>query len=139
MEELILHPSPRVSVAQRRQQIGRCRRQVPQNLLRRFDHLTGHGRAPVARLSDAGGCGNCHVQLPRADVLELKRAQEELHLCPFCGCFLYSLPASAPVTPGGQLPKARRRIMVKHRCSRNETTRVYENDNIEENQGSLQS
>ena len=76
-----------------RKQIDRVRARLPEAILRGFDHLTQHGRLPVAQVSESGACGSCHLKLTPGDALRLRRAQEtnEDHAltCPFCGCFLY--------------------------------------------------
>jgi predicted nucleic acid-binding Zn-ribbon protein len=72
-----------------RQQIDDLRAQLPQSLLRRFDHLAERGRLSVAQVSASGGCGSCHMKLPLADVLRIRSSSRALANCPFCGCFLY--------------------------------------------------
>ena len=79
-------------------QVNRLRTKLPANILRRFDHLAEHGRPPVARVSASGACGSCHLRLTPSEVLRFRHAQESnaenISLCPFCGCFLYSLAAA---------------------------------------------
>jgi predicted nucleic acid-binding Zn-ribbon protein len=78
-----------------RKQIARLRAVLPENILRRFDHLAGHGRLPVAQISVSGACGSCHLALTPGDAQRFQRHAQEPHLdsvlmCPFCGCFLYA-------------------------------------------------
>lgn len=85
--------------ASQHKRIVHLRGSLPPNLLRRFDHLTEHGRLPVAQVSASGACGSCHLKLTASDVLRLRHVQESnvetVSLCPFCGCFLYSPTAAA--------------------------------------------
>jgi len=76
-----------------RKQIDRIRGKLPEALLRRFEHLTQHGRLPVAQVPESGACGSCHLKLTLGDALRLRRPQDakedRVLTCPFCGCFLY--------------------------------------------------
>lgn len=92
LHELTSQPPPAREEAKRQRQIERLRRKLPKDLLRAFDHLVHHGRIPVAPLSGSGACRNCHLNLPPADVLSLRRATDEIHACPYCGCLIYALP-----------------------------------------------
>lgn len=76
-----------------RTKIDNLRAELPVNILRRFDHLTKHGRLPVVPLSESGACGSCHLKLPPADVLRIRSSSHALPVCPFCGCFLYASAA----------------------------------------------
>lgn len=80
------------------QEIDHVRAGLPEDVLRHFDHLTKIRRLPVAGLSKSGACGNCHMKLPPADVLNL-RGTSILMTCPFCGCFLYGPFGEKDVTP----------------------------------------
>lgn len=80
-----------------RQEIEGLRHKLLGDVLRRFDHLTNHGRRPVAPLSPSGACGSCHIKLPPSDVLRLRSSSHSLPTCPFCGCFLYA-PETEPET-----------------------------------------
>lgn len=95
LHELMLQPARPRQQAERQKQIDRLRRKVPAGLLRAFDHLVLHGRIPVAPVSQSGACRSCHLNLPPGDVLSLRRAAEQLHNCPYCGCFIYAAPDPA--------------------------------------------
>jgi predicted nucleic acid-binding Zn-ribbon protein len=81
------------SAAGLRKQIERVHGQLPEALLRRFEHLTQRGRLPVAQVSESGACGSCHLKLTLGDALRFRRPQDAKEdralTCPFCGCFLY--------------------------------------------------
>jgi len=83
-----------VKTKARGQEINTLRGRLPDNLLRRFDRLIEHGHRPVAPLSDSGACGSCHLKLPPDQVLDFRRAPDQVHACPHCGCVLF---ASAPL------------------------------------------
>jgi predicted nucleic acid-binding Zn-ribbon protein len=78
----------------RQAEIKRLRERLPESLLRRFDRLLEHGHRPIARLSESGACGSCHLRLPPDEVLNFRRAPDQVHACPHCGCVLF---ASAPL------------------------------------------
>ena len=90
LQELMQHRSHRKQATERQKRADCLRRRVPKNLLRRFDHLVGQKRLGVAILSKAGACGNCHLVLPPAEALEIRRSEDKMHTCPYCGCFLYA-------------------------------------------------
>jgi len=69
-----------------RKQIDRVRAKVPEAILRRFGHLIQYGRVPLARLSESGACGSCHLKLLAADAGRVRQEPDELHVCPHCGC-----------------------------------------------------
>jgi predicted nucleic acid-binding Zn-ribbon protein len=92
LQELMQDRSHRKLATERQKRAGCLRRRVPENLLRRFDHLVRQKRLGVATLSKAGACGNCHLMLPSAEVLEIRGCPDQLHTCPYCGCYLYSPP-----------------------------------------------
>ena len=73
-----------------RKQIDGWRAKTPENIPRRFDHLAKHGRLPVARVSESGACGSCHMKLPAADALRIRSSNHALPGGQFCGCFLYA-------------------------------------------------
>ncbi len=77
-----------------RKQINNLRAELPESLLRRFDHLAERGRLPIAQVSESGGCGSCHMKLPLADVLRIRSSSHVLPICPFCGCVLYAPAAT---------------------------------------------
>jgi predicted nucleic acid-binding Zn-ribbon protein len=78
----------------RQAEINRLRERLPESLLRRFDRLVERGHRPIAPLSGSGACGSCHLKLPPGEVLEFRRAPDQVHACPHCGCVLF---ASAPL------------------------------------------
>lgn len=90
-----------------RKQINDLRARLPESLLRRFEHLTQHGRLPVAQVSESGACGSCHLKLTVGDALRLRHPQDAKEdcvlTCPFCGCFLYVATA---VTEGKEATAA---------------------------------
>jgi predicted nucleic acid-binding Zn-ribbon protein len=69
------------------------RDRLPENLLRRFDRLMDHGHRPIAPLSESGACGSCHLKLPPDEVLDFRRAPDQVHACPHCGCVLFEATA----------------------------------------------
>jgi len=75
-------------------QVKRLRNKIPGNLLEAFDRLLHHGRTPMAALSESAACGSCHLNLPRFEVLQVRRATGQIFTCPYCGCFLYAAPGS---------------------------------------------
>jgi predicted nucleic acid-binding Zn-ribbon protein len=66
---------------------------LPEQILRRFDHLTKFHKQAVAPISSSGACGSCHMKLPPADALRIRSSSDQLVTCPFCECFLYSTAA----------------------------------------------
>ena len=76
-----------------RKQMDRVRGQLPEALLRKFQHLMERGRLPVAQVSESGACGSCHLKLTPGDTLRFRRPQDpkedRVLTCPFCGCVLY--------------------------------------------------
>jgi len=72
-----------------RKEIEGVRAKLPENILRRFDHLTESRRLAVAQLSESGACNGCHMKLPPSDALRIRGSSHQLVTCPFCGCFLY--------------------------------------------------
>jgi predicted nucleic acid-binding Zn-ribbon protein len=77
----------------RHAEVNRLRDRLPEDVLRRFDRLIEHGHRPIAPLSESGACGSCHLRLPPDEVLAFRRAPDQVHACPHCGCVLF---ASAP-------------------------------------------
>jgi predicted nucleic acid-binding Zn-ribbon protein len=91
LQELTLESESEGHEAILRKRIDRLRAKLPETVLRRFDHLAEHGRRAVARVSQSGACGSCHLKLTRGDVLRLRHTCEEaVPACPYCGCFLYA-------------------------------------------------
>lgn len=81
-------------------QIDELRATLPSNVLRRLDYLAQRGRGPIAILSDADACGCCHMRLPHGVGLEIRGMPEDIHNCPYCGCFLYApISPEAPAAP----------------------------------------
>jgi len=82
--------------------IEQLRAKLPENILRRFDHLAERRRFSVVQMSDSGACGNCHLKLTPSDALRFRRTleteRESVFTCPFCGCFLYSPADGAEIT-----------------------------------------
>ncbi len=74
----------------RRAETDRLRDRLPEDLLRRFDRLVERGHRPIAPLSASGACGSCHLKLPPDEVLEFRRAPDQIHACPHCGCVLFA-------------------------------------------------
>jgi predicted nucleic acid-binding Zn-ribbon protein len=72
-----------------RKQIDSLRAKLPEDVLRRFDHVADHRRLSVAPVSASGACGICHMKLPPADVLHIRSSTHTLPICPLCGGFLY--------------------------------------------------
>ncbi len=70
--------------------IRELRAAMPPELLRAFDRAMDHGRAPVARITETGACGSCHLRLPSGVAPSFLIESEQIHKCPNCGCFLYS-------------------------------------------------
>lgn len=99
LEELSRQYDQEDCPANLRRQITRLRDKLPADVLRHFDRLAEHGRAPVARVFPSGACGGCHLKLTPSDVLRFRHApmpeDESAPMCPFCGCFLYMPDATA--------------------------------------------
>lgn len=74
-----------------RKQIDSVRAKLPDEVLRRFDHVGEHRRVSVAPPSVSGACGICHMKLPPADVLHIRSSTHALPVCPSCGGFLYAV------------------------------------------------
>jgi predicted nucleic acid-binding Zn-ribbon protein len=75
-------------------EVNRLRDRLPEDVLRRFNRLIEHGHRPIVSLSESGACGSCHLKLPPDQVLDFRRAPDQIHACPHCGCVLF---ASAPL------------------------------------------
>ena len=90
LEELMQQSEDEGCDTSLRCQIDRLRIRFSKSILRQFDHLAELGRLPVARVSESGACGSCHMKLPAADLLHIRNGAQRLPICPFCGCFLYS-------------------------------------------------
>lgn len=90
-------------------QIEELRANIPPELLRPFDDSLEHGRAAVALVSESGCCGRCHLNLPSGMAVRVQLLEDQIHQCPYCGCFLHSSripPPSEASTP--QLYASRR-------------------------------
>jgi predicted nucleic acid-binding Zn-ribbon protein len=72
-----------------RKQIDGLRAKLPEDVMRRFDHVAEHRRVSVAQLTATGACGVCHMKLPPADVLRIRSSTHLLPICPMCGGFIY--------------------------------------------------
>jgi len=76
-----------------RKLMDRVRGKLTEAHLRRFEHLIERGRLAVARVSESGACGSCHLKLTAGDSLRFRQPQDpkedRVFTCPFCGCFLY--------------------------------------------------
>ena len=95
LQELTLGSESEGSAAVRCKRVERVRAKLPEAILRHFDHLEEQGRVPLARLSESGACGNCHLKLPAADAMRIRQNIDELHVCPHCGCWLHAPLAAA--------------------------------------------
>ncbi len=82
----------------------RLRAGIPQKYLQAFDRLVRHGRTAVAKLSETGACGSCHLKLPAALASHIEHASDQVYLCPHCGCILYAAVVMA--TASEQVPGA---------------------------------
>lgn len=83
-------------------QIKELRTVIPLGLLRAFERATEQGRVAVARITDSGACAGCHLKLPIAVAAKVLMVKNQIHTCPYCGCFLYSClapGAAEPFTP----------------------------------------
>jgi predicted nucleic acid-binding Zn-ribbon protein len=60
-------------------------------VLRQFDYLLMRERGPIAVISEAETCGNCHLKLPHGALIAFRGAPDEIHNCPYCGCFLCTI------------------------------------------------
>ena len=73
------------------------RASISPELLRSFDDVTRRGRLGVTVITESGACGGCHLNLPLWLVSVVRTPGEQVHRCPHCGCFLYSLAGLAPL------------------------------------------
>jgi hypothetical protein len=62
---------------------------IPRNHLARFDNLLNHGRPAVAMLTDTGACWGCHFRPSSAASWTILAGRDHIHVCQYCGCFLY--------------------------------------------------
>jgi len=69
----------------RQAEVKRLRDRLPEDMLRRFDRLVAHGQRPIAPPSESGACGCCHLKLPPDQILDFRRAPDQVHACPHCG------------------------------------------------------
>lgn len=75
-----------------RQVAGRidCLREyIPKACLTHFDQLLHRRRMAVAVLTETGFCGGCLLRQPVGHAHIIRRRQNHLANCKFCGCFLY--------------------------------------------------
>jgi predicted nucleic acid-binding Zn-ribbon protein len=100
LQELVLQYENADHTSALSRRIDHLRAQLPQDVLRRFDHVADHRRIGVASLLPSGACGICHMKLPPADVQRIRTSTHMLPVCPLCGGFLYA--ANAAVQPVGQ-------------------------------------
>jgi len=89
LQELVLQFENASHAPVLRKQIDSLRAKLPEDVLRRFDHVGEHRRVSVAPLTASGACGICHIKLPPADVLRIRGSTHTLPICPLCGGFLY--------------------------------------------------
>jgi predicted nucleic acid-binding Zn-ribbon protein len=86
LTELTRHKRPSPA---RQAEVKLLRDRLPEDMLRRFDRLVAQGQRPIASLSESGACGSCHLKLPRDQVLDFRRAPDQVQACPHCGCLLF--------------------------------------------------
>ncbi len=107
-----------------RGQIEELRAAIPDELLRSFDSAAQRGRAAVAWVSESGGCGGCHLKLPAGMAARIEVLKEQIHKCPYCGCFLYSSMIrfssgqSSPLLPSSRRPGRLIRVVRAGSASR---------------------
>ncbi len=90
-------------------EIKELRAAIPLELLRLFDRAIEHGREAIARVSESGACGGCHLMLPSGMAAKVRVLTDEVHKCPYCGRFLYFCPVPLTATPSGApLPSSKR-------------------------------
>ncbi len=85
-----------------RRHIQELRAAIPLELLRSFDSATDHGRAAIARVTDSGACGGCHLKLPSGMPAGIQILSDHIQKCPNCGCFLYT--STVPCSSGSGNP-----------------------------------
>ncbi len=85
-----------------RGQIEELRAGIPLELLRSFDSAAGQRRMAVARVTESGACGGCHLKLPSGTPSRVQVLMDQIHKCPYCGCFLYS--SLIPLSAGPAIP-----------------------------------
>ncbi len=84
-----------------RRQIEQLREVIPLELLRSCVSAAERGRAAVARITDSGACGACHLNLPSGMAARMQVLSDRVQKCPHCGCFLcppLARRASEPLT-----------------------------------------
>lgn len=82
-------------------EIAALRANIPPMVLGHFDRLRARGKLGVIAVRNQV-CTGCHMQVPRATVMNLLHAQD-IQLCDNCGRYLY-LPGAAPT---GEKPQAK--------------------------------
>lgn len=69
--------------------INCLRSYIPREHLDRFDALLHKGRPPVAALTAAGRCSGCRLPVPPRLWWMIRRSRNQIHVCRYCGCFIY--------------------------------------------------
>ena len=67
--------------------IAELRGKIPPQILGHYDRLVAHGKKGLAAVHGQV-CTGCHMQVPLAVVMTLKRGQD-IQLCENCGRYLY--------------------------------------------------
>jgi hypothetical protein len=65
------------------------REYIPETHLTRFDQLLHRRRMAVAALTATDFCGGCLLRQPVGYAHIIRRHQNHIAHCKFCGCFLY--------------------------------------------------